>query len=98
MGFSRVFNILLVALLLATLTGCSSAGRGNRVVVVREANPANAELKQLGEERARIDEATKLGRGETKPWKERYQGYNPERPYQGDPMHYNRSTLQKGTY
>ena len=83
--------------MVTTLVACGSAGRGNRVIVIREANPADAGLQDLAAERARIADETKLGRGETKSWKDRYQGYNPERPYQGDPMHYNRVTLPKGS-
>ena len=98
MEFSRLLNTSLALGLAVSLAACSTGDRGNRVVIVREANPINKELKQLSEERARIDDETKLGRGETKSWNERYQGYNPERPYQGDPMHYNRATLPKGSY
>lgn len=84
----KIRCISLIFALSATVVGCSSAEP--RVVTIREADLPPKEISEIDELRKEVGDRTKLGKGETKPWNERYQGENPDKPFQGSPEQHNR--------
>ena len=80
---------LILPLGLLLIVGCST-DKGTRVVTVREPEAIPGEIKELDALRQEVEERTTWGRGETKPWNERYEGENSGQPFQGPEKSYNR--------
>lgn len=58
------------------------AARKNEIIV-RRAAPVSLEQREIDALREEVYDSTSWGRGEVKPWNERYRGDNPNIPYQG---------------
>ena len=52
-------------------------------IVVRQAAAVSREQLEIDALRKQVNESSDWGGNETKPWEERYNGSNPNRPYQG---------------
>ena len=77
----KVWHIKLsLAFGLLLLSGCVD---GHRVITKREPLEVSVEDKQLDALRREQLEKTTWGRAETKPWNERFRGYDSNRPFQG---------------
>ena len=59
-----------------------------REVVMREARLVSKNQQELDRLRENLYDSTSWGRGETKPWNERYLEEDPARPYQGPSGYY----------
>ena len=84
---------------LGTLGGLAAGGLYNAMqpvdhsmddVVERQAVSVNSNQAEIDALRQQVDDAGRWGRNETKPWEERYLGANPNAPYQGPGIEYDR--------
>jgi len=83
-GCSMEGRLCSCCVLVFVLTACSLLSCGpRREIVERVPVYASDEERQLEESREKITDSTKWGKGEVRPWEERYDGNNPSRPYQG---------------
>ena len=59
-------------------------------IVERRAVMVNENQHEIDELRQQVDDSGRWGRAEEKPWEERYLGNNPNEPYQGPGIQYDR--------